>query len=72
MSPRVFSPPMVPRRYWTKQMRLEVNTSGFTQKYAIDGVEITEGMLPDSLVFPCVACPTGFYKDAQGNSNCRV
>ena len=72
VSSRVYSPPVVPRRYTTKQMRLEVDTSGFTQDYGIDAVEITEGRLPESLVFKCVACPAGFYKDFQGNSNCLI
>jgi len=68
---RVFVPPLLARAYKTHRIRLEFDTSGFSSCYAIDGVEVIVGVQPELPVFVCAACPSAYYKNLTGESQCQ-
>jgi len=69
---RTFAPPLLARRYTTQHVRLEFDTTGFTAFYALDAVEVREGILPEEVVFWCAPCLAGFYKATNGSAQCVV
>ena len=67
---RVFAPQLSARAYKTRHIRLELETWGFTQYYAIDAVQIVEGLAPELPIFACEACPKDTFKSTSGPVAC--